>query len=157
MKNSRIDIKMACPRCGYWQFATVEEYDQSLIGKRLRCPMAPCHRQELIPTGECRVAHFPEHGSWNQYNEAPQKRGLFARFRKQKVVTAPVYYQPNPEPIQEIPNPASTIPFNQHDPSSFVGINPQSVSTPPVSHPEQNPLRKSGIFQRIFARRKKGD
>jgi len=147
MKNSRIDIKMACPRCGYWQFATVEEYDQSLIGKRLRCPMAPCHRQELIPTGECRVAHFPEHGSWNQYNEAPQKRGLFARLRKQKIVAAPVYYQPNPISVPE--NPAN----QQGVPPSYVDQNPY---VPDTTSPK-NEVKKPSILKRLFARKRRDD
>lgn len=161
MKNSRIDIKMQCPRCGFWQFATVDEYDQSLVGKRLRCPMPACYNQELLPTGECRVAHFPEPGAGTPLNDQPIKKGLFSRFRKEIKKPPMQYYGTKHDESQVYRHPSNI------DESSCVGgiahrhepdicharMDPENNPNPPIVIPEEpseKPVLKKQNMLRKF-------
>jgi len=168
MKNSRIDIKMQCPRCGFWQFATVDEYDQSLVGKRLRCPMPACHNQELLPTGECRVAHFPEPGAGTLWDEQPSKKGLFSRFRKE-IKKPPMQYYGTKHDESQVYHPSSDIEESScvdeiaphHEPDMYSArVDPENnfnasivIPEDPLEEPvlkKQNMLRKfvSNITQK---------
>lgn len=113
MKNCKIEIQMICPRCGYWQFASADEYDMSLTAKRLRCPMGTCHSQELLPSGSCRVSHFPEHGYGFVIDAPVAKRGLLGWLRREKKVLPPVYFGLNPN--MPIEHPLAEDPVENED------------------------------------------